>query len=193
MNSQGLDLPITIYEKAPVKQKMVMQVQGVEFIQAYDGVDAWMLNPFQGGKDPVKLSEEESKEVKDQKFEDEFIDYQKKGHEVTLQGTEEIDGVKCHKIQLIKNKNNDQEDVTEFYYFDAENFVPILRKSYVRSGANKGTEVNTYLSDYQEVKGLMFPFFLEAKINGQTVQKITIESVSLDEAMDDSIFAFPKK
>lgn len=193
MNMQGMDFPVTMYRKTPAKQKMQIQVQGIEIVQAYDGTDAWMINPMMGGKDPVKMSDEESKEFKDQKFEDEFIDYKKKGHEVTLLGTEEVEGVKCHKIQLIKNKNNDQEDVTEVHFFDAENFVPIVQVSYARSGPAKGQEVRTYLSDYQEVGGFMLPFFMESKVNGQTVQKLTLDSVTFNEAIEDAAFAFPKK
>lgn len=193
MNMQGLDLTFTAYQKPADKQKFIIQVNGVEIIQAYDGKDAWMLNPLMGGKDPVKLDEEQSKEMKDQKFEDEFIDYKKKGHEVTLQGTEEVDGVKCYKLFLVKNKNNDKEDVSEIHYLDAENYVPIMRVSYVRSGPAKGQEVKTYVSDYQEVNGLMMPFFTESKSNGQTMQKMTIEKVTLDEAIDDASFAYPKK
>lgn len=193
MNMQGMDFPITMYEKAPVKQKMTFSIQGKEFIQAYDGIDAWMVNPFQGGTEPVKLDDEQAKQVKDEEFEDDFIDYKKKGHEVTAMGTEEIDGVKCNKIQLVKNKSNDKEDVTEIHYFDPENNVPIMVVRYVLSGPSKGQEVRIYLSDYQEVNGLMMPFYTEVKMNGQTVQKVTYEKITLNEAMDDSLFAFPKK
>jgi outer membrane lipoprotein-sorting protein len=192
MNMQNMDFPITIYEKTPVKQRMEIQIQGLQIVQAYDGTDAWMINPMQGGTAPVKLSDDESKEFKDNDFQDDFIDYKAKGHTVELLGTEEIDGVKCFKVQLIKNKNNDKEDVTEIHYFDAENFVPIMIVTYGRSGPSKGQEIKTYLSDYQEVDGLTMPFFVESKVNGQTIQKITIEKVTLNEPMEDKLFTFPK-
>lgn len=190
----GQEFPMTVYEKAPNKQKTVVNVQGTEIIMnVYDGKDAWMLNPLQGGKEPVKLDDEQAKDVKDEEFEDDFIDYKKKGHEVTLEGMEEVDGVKCHKIKLVRNKNNPKEDITEIYYFDSENYVPIVQSSFIRSGPQKGTEVKSYLSDYQEVNGLMFPFSMEQKVNGQTASKITIEKITLNDITDDSIFAFPKK
>ena len=192
MNMQNMDFPITMYEKAPAKQRIEFSVQGLQIVQAYDGTDAWMINPMQGGTTAVKLTDEEAKEFKDNEFEDEFIDYKKKGHSVELKGTEEIDGVKCHKIELVKNKNNDKEDVTEIHYFDAENFVPIMVVSYAKSGAVKGQEIKTYLSDYQEVNGLMMPFFIEAKMNGQTVRKITIDNQTVNEPIEDTLFAFPK-
>ena len=101
--------------------------------------------------------------------------------------------MKCFKIKLVRNKNNPKEDITEVHYFESENFVPMMRTTYIRSGRQKGTEVKGYLSDYQEVNGLMFPFSLEQKINGQSLSKITIEKITINDITDDSIFAFPKK
>lgn len=193
-NQQGQEFPLAIYAKAPNKLKVVLNIQGTELVpQAYDGTTAWMLNPFGGGKDPVKMDDEMAKEIKDEEFEDDFIDYKKKGHEATLEGTEEIDGVKCYKIKLIRNKNNPKEDITEIHYFDSENFVPICQVSYVRSGPNKGAEQKAYLSDYQEVNGLMFPFSTEIKANGQTQAKLIIEKITTNDITDDAIFTFPKK
>ena len=190
----GQDFPLVLYGKAPNKIKVVLNVQGTELVlQAYDGTTAWMLNPLSGGKDPVKMDDEMAKEVKDEEFEDDFIDYKKKGHEVTLEGTEEVDGVKCYKIKLVRNKHNDKEDITEVHYFDSENFVPICQVSYVRSGPQKGTEIKSYMSDYQDVNGLMFPFSMEQKVNGQTAMKMTWEKISINDITDDSLFAFPKK
>src|SRR5687767_10028540 len=78
------DFPITIYNKAPNKQKVVLNVQGQELVaQAYDGTTAWALNPFAGGTDPVKLDEQQTKEISEEELEDDFIDYAKKGHAVT--------------------------------------------------------------------------------------------------------------
>jgi outer membrane lipoprotein-sorting protein len=188
------DFPITIYGKAPNKSKVVLNIQGKELIPgAYDGTTAWAMNPFAGGTDAIKLDEEQAKDLKDREVEDDFIDYAKKGHAVTLEGKEEIDGVQCFKIKLEKNKNNDKEDITKVYYFDAENFVPIMVKSYVRSGPSKGTEMQTYLSDYQEVNGLMLPFAMETKINGQVAEKLVIEKIMINENIDDSVFAYPTK
>jgi outer membrane lipoprotein-sorting protein len=193
MSVQNMEFPVVLYEKPPAKQRMEIKVQSQQIIQAYDGVDAWMLNPLQGGTAPVKLSDDDAKEFKTNEFQSDFIDYKSKGHSVELLGSEEIDGVKCYKIQLIKNKNNDKEDITEIHYFDSENYVPIMIVKYALTGPAKGQEIKIYLSDYQEVNGLTLPFFTEAKMNGQTVQKITIEKVAFDEKIDDTLFAFPKQ
>lgn len=187
------DIPVTMLQKAPNKMKMLLTFQGQEFIMnAFDGTTGWYKNPMQGGNNPTKMDAEQTKELSLEEFEDEFIDYKKKGHEVTLEGKEEVDGVVCYKIKLVKNKLNDKEDITEIHYFDAENNVPIMMKSYARSGPSKGTEMVTYLSDYQEVDGLLIAFFIEQKVAGNSVGKITLKKVSLN-LVDDSTFAFPGK
>jgi outer membrane lipoprotein-sorting protein len=185
------DLPVTFYQKAPNKTKFTLNFQGQEFVMAaFDGATGWFKNPMQGGNVPTKMDEEQSKELALQEFENSFIDYKKKGHAVTLEGKEEIEGVQCYKVKLEKNKHNDKEDVTEYYYIDTENHVPIMQKYFVRSGPSKGAEMLTYLSDYQEVNGLMVPFFMEQKVNGQSVGKITIQKIELNK-LDDKVFTFP--
>lgn len=188
------EFPIVIFSKAPNKTKVVVNVQGKELVQAaYDGETGWSLNPFAGGTDAVKLDEEQTKELREQEIEDAFIDYKKKGHEIALEGKEEVDGVQCFKIKLDKNKKNDKDDVTEYHYFDTENYVPIMRKSFMQSGPMKGQEIQSYMSDYQEVNGLMVPFAIEQKMNGNTISKIVVVKYSINENIDDSVFAFPKK
>lgn len=187
------EFPFEMNLKHPAMLRLNVDIQGQKLVQASDGTIAWMINPFQGGTEPQKLPDDLAKEFLDQKFESEFVDYKKKGHEVTLEGEQEIDGVKCFKVKLVKNKNNDKEDVTEYHYFDKENYVPIMVSSFARSGPNKGVESNQYFSDYQEVNGYVLPFFMETKVNGQTFQKMTFTSYVLNNQVDDSIFAFPKK
>jgi outer membrane lipoprotein-sorting protein len=94
MSMQNMEFPITMYEKTPIKQRIEISVQGLQIVQAYDGTDAWMINPLQGGTTAVKLSDDESKEFRENDFQDDFIDYKTKGHTVELLGTEEIDGLK---------------------------------------------------------------------------------------------------
>lgn len=188
------EFQLAIYKAAPNKSKMVINVQGKEIVQAaYDGETAWQLNPFAGGTDAVKLDAEMTKELAEDDMEDDFIDYKKKGHAVTLEGKEDIEGVSCYKIKLEKHKNNDKEDVTEIHYFDSENYVPIMTKQYARTGPAKGMEIQVFLSDYQEVDGLMIPYLIDQRVNGQSQFKIVITKVTVNENFDPSVFAFPKK
>ncbi len=188
MAMQGLEFPGTIRAMAPKKQRVDVNVQGQSIVQAYDGETAWWINPFGGSTEAQKMPEEMAEEMVNQEFESEFIDYKTKGHTVTLEGKETVEGTETFKLKLAK-KNGD----VEFHYFDTENYVPIMVQTAVKTGAAKGQMVATYLSDYQEVDGMTFPFFLETKMAGQSVQKITIKSIKTNETFEDTLFAFPKK
>ncbi len=189
------DFPFVIYAKKPNKMKLEIDIQGKVIIpQAYDGEIAWSFNPLQGGTVAQKMPEEQVKEMADQaEFEPPYFNYKEKGHEIIQEGEEEIDGVLCFKIKLVKNKNNDKEERTEYYFFDKENFVPIMQRSMVQTGPAKGMESETYLSDYQETNGgVIMPYYIEARVNGQVVQKIVIDSIMINFPIADSIFTFPE-
>ncbi len=188
MSMQGMEFPGTIYSARPNKQRVEVSVQGKGIVQAYDGTDAWWINPFAGGDEPQKMPAEMSEEMTKQKFESEFLNYAEKGNSVELVGKETIEGTETWQIKLTK-QNGDIED----YFFDAEYYVPIMVRTTISSGQMKGQNSEMYFSDYQEVDGMMFPFFMESKMGGQSVQKITIQSVELNAAYDDNFFAFPKK
>ncbi len=186
---QGLDVAVSIQSMAPAFFRMEMNIQGKQLVQAFDGETAWMINPFAGGEEPTKLDEEQSKQFKKQKFQDEFIDYAGKGHTVELDGTEEVDGTETYKIKMTKKEG----DVV-FYFFDTENFVPIMVRGFVDAGPAKGQATETFMSDYQEVDGLMIAHTTEQKVGGATAFSFTADEIELNaEDMKAKTFAFPSE
>jgi outer membrane lipoprotein-sorting protein len=177
-----------MYRKKPDLQRTEIMVQGQTIVQAYDGSTGWYINPMMGTSDPQKMPQEMVDAMKEEQFESEFIDYKGKGHTVELEGTEEVEGAETYKVKLTKKDGN-----VEYYFFDKEYFVPIMTRRSIKAGPAKGQDADTYMSDYQEVEGLMMPFFIEVKANGQSMQKLTIEEYVLNEEMDDSMFAFPSE
>ena len=190
MPTQMGDLTITIYKKTPNLSRTEIDFQGNKIIQAYDGEIAWAINPMTGNSEPQKLEGEMVKTLVNQaEFEDQFIDYQKKGHEITLEGKENLDGTECYKLKVILNKNNDKEDLTNYYYLDTEYLMPIMIKTWTNN-----QEVDTYLSDYQDIKdGLMMAFKMDIKSQGQLVSSVNLTSAEVDIDIDNSIFKFPAK
>ena len=188
MSMQNMEFPLVVYRMPEKKQRIEANVQGKQIIQAYDGKDAWWINPFMGGPDAQPMPSEMASEMKGETFEDVFIDYKKKGHKAELVGKETIEGAETYNVKLTK-KDGDVKN----YYFDTENFVPIMIRSTIKEGQAKGQNLDTMLSDYQEVDKFVVPHFMEVRINGQPGQKITLETVTFNEKMDESMFAFPKK
>jgi outer membrane lipoprotein-sorting protein len=182
------ELQVIIYKKSPNLTRTEIDFQGQKIIQAYDGETVWTINPMMGSNEPQKLEGDMARSISDQAvFEDPFIDYTGKGHEVTLEGDENLDGVECYKIKLVMNKNNEEEDVTQIYYLDKEYFLPVM----VRGWTNN-TEIETYMSDYRELEdGLMMAYKIEYIAEGQPGQVVTIDSVKVNEEMNNELFMFP--
>ena len=88
----------------------------------------------------------------------------------------------------------DGEEVpnVSIYYFDTENFVPIMMHEEVMNGPGKGMIMEAKMSDYQEVEGLYMPFSLSQGVKDQPGQPLTITSIELNVEADDSEFKFPE-
>ncbi len=193
--AQGMDLPVTMYQKAPNKMKLVINIQGKEIVQpAFDGTTAWTTN-FMTMK-PEKMTAEQSENMKDEaQMQDPFIGYKDKGYKAELDGKETIEGTECHKIKLtrkpVKVDGKEEENVS-YYFFSVADNVPILTRSTVKQGQAKGMVQETSMSDYQEVNGLFMPFTITQKMNGQQVFAMTAEKMETNVEMDDKLFAYPE-
>jgi outer membrane lipoprotein-sorting protein len=184
--------PFTLYRKAPNKMKVVVSVMGQELIpQAFDGEIAWMKNPFSGANSPEKLPEEQTKAIREQSLiEDPFIDYTTKGYAASYAGTADVAGTLCQVVKLVKNKGVAGLEETSSYYFDAATGLQMMIRQ--ASAENGGQEVEIYMSDYQDAgNGLIMPFVMDTRLQGQSLQKITFKKMGVNEEIADELFVFP--
>lgn len=188
MAMMGFEFAGTMYNALPNKMRVEVDVMGQKIIQCYDGSTAWWINPLQIGPDAQVMPDEMAETVKNQEFQSPLLDYTSKGHLVALEGKETVEGTSCFKLKLTK-----KDGTEEFHFFDSENYVPVMVRTPIKSGPAAGQFSETFMSDYQEVNGLMFPFFLETKVAGESAQKVTLSKVVLNEEMKDDMFLFPKK
>lgn len=188
MSMQGMDLDMTIYGKSPNLQYVEINIMGKTIIEAFDGTTSWSVNPFQGGETAQKGTEEQTKEAAKDEFGNDFVDYKKKGSVAKLLGKEEVEGTECFKVLFITKEGDETT-----YFFDTENYVPIMTRSAItEEGPMKGKLAEAYFSDYLEVDGVMMAHFMESKIDGQTIQKMTYTKVEIDTPIEDSKFQMPK-
>ena len=195
INQMGMEIPI---EMVQLKDKMYtkISIQGQEIKQGvFDGETLWSTN-FMSMK-AEKNDQEDVDNIKNElaEFPDPFLNYKDKGFTVELMGTETVEGSDVFKIKLTKKPMVvDGEEVpnVSIYYFDSENFVPIMVHEEVMSGPGKGMIMESKMSDYQEVEGLYFPFSMTQGVKDQPGQPITIESIELNPSIDDSEFNFPE-
>ncbi len=196
VNQQGMIIPIEMTQLKNGKQMTVITFQGKEIKQGvFNGETLWSTNFM------TQTAEKSDQETTDNfkldmnDFPDSFLNYKDKGYTVELMGNETIDGTETFKIKLTKEPvtvDGNKEDNISFYYFDTENFVPLVMETEIKSGQMKGQISQIKFSDYQEVEGLYFPFSFTQGLKDQGGQTITIDKVELNPTVDDSAFEFPK-
>ena len=185
-NQQGVEFPGKMDLKRPGKVRMEMTIQGKTMVQAHDGKTTWMIMPFLGSPDPQTMSSDEAKEVIEQADMDgPMVDYRTKGHTVELLGKEDVEGSPAWKLK-VSLKNGD----VSYIYIDTETALEVKETS-KRKQQGSEVEVDSYLTNYKPVNGVLFPFAVENKVQGKSMGQFTVDDIAANVAIDDSIFAMP--
>jgi hypothetical protein len=183
------ELAFEHYQKAPDSSRSEASLQGLTAVQAWDGKDAWQISPFQGRKDPEKMTADDAKALADDApIAGPLVDWQARGSKVEYLGTEDVDGTNAHKLKVTL-KNGDIDVV----YLDPDQFLEIRT---VAQRTVRGTRVESVsdYGDYEQVAGVYFPFSISTEDKAQGgVQQTTVEHAEANTPMADSLFAFPVK
>lgn len=174
-------------KKRPGEVRTEATLQGMTLVQAYDGKEGWKISPFQGRKDPEKMSVDDVKSlIEDSEIDGPLVDWKTKQSTVDYLGTEDVDGTLAHKIKVVR-KNGD----VNFVYLDPDHFLEIrILTQRVAQGAQ--VEVETDLGDYEKINGVLVPFSIEAGRKGDSdKQKIIIDKAEANLPVNDAIFHFP--
>lgn len=188
VNQGGMEIPVTVYNTKDGKMAVVVNLQGQEITQmAYDGTTLWSTN-FMTMK-PEKGNAEMTGNMALNKndFPSALLNADENGYAVELIGTETKEGTETFKVKVTQEPvmvNGKEVPSINYYYFEKENFVPIIMESTQESGQM----VTIGMSDYQEVDGLYFPFSLN-----QGGQPIKIKEIVLNPEIDESLFTFPEQ
>lgn len=186
VNDGQLELGYAQTRKRPAVRTEV-SLQGMTAVSAYDGTEGWKISPFQGRKDPEKMTADDTKSlIEEAEIDGPLIDWKEKGSTVEYIGTEDADGTLAHKLKVAR-KNG---DIT-YVYLDPDAFLEI-RTITQRTEQGAKVEVETDIGDYEKIAGVFVPFALEVGPKGSSSkQKIVIEKAEPNIAVDESIFRFP--
>ncbi|MGA9422650.1 MAG: hypothetical protein WBW61_09815 [Rhodanobacteraceae bacterium] len=183
------ELGFAQFKKAPDRVRDEATLQGLTQVQAWNGKEAWQISPFQGRKDPERMSADDAKALADDAaIAGPLVDWQAQGNKLEYLGSEDIDGTNAHKVKVTL-KNGDIETV----YLDPDYFLEIRT---VSTQTVRGTQVESVsdYGDYEQVNGVYFPFSIATETKGGGPfgkQQITVEKATANVPMDDAIFAFP--
>ena len=164
-------------------------LQGLNLVQSYDGRGAWKINPFQGRKDPERMSADEARQLADAALiEGPLLASRNDGSKVQYLGQEDFDGTLAYKLKVI------QKDGDEFvYWLDPDTFLEIkIDETRRLRGAQQTTE--TELGDYEKIAGVYFPMSIESWQQGSPNQRqrVILASGAANAPVEAAYFAEPR-
>jgi len=181
-------LPFTLEMKRPRKTRLELEFGGQTALQVYDGTQGWKVRPFLNRHEVESFTADELKTIASQSDLDGYlVDYAAKGTRVELGGVEKVEGKDAFKLKLtLKNKQVLHE------WIDAKTFLEVKIEGTPRRLDNRIHPVFIYLRDYRAVSGRMIPHLIETTVQGvATTEKIQIEKVVVNPALNESRFAKP--
>lgn len=161
--------PIVIYHKRPYKKKVVFIIDGKEVLnEGYDGSNGWTYNEISRKNEILKGYRPDS-------FEDDLLDYAKKGFTANYIGEDKSAGAACYKVELTKNVNK----IT--YCFSVKDFSLLWEEN---------SEERTIYSDYKKFNGLDFATKMTGQPKNGGEYVIKFNSIQINPNIDDKVFKF---
>jgi len=188
VNGDTLQLGYLAMVARPDSVRYEATLQGLTLIQAYDGTQGWKVNPFQGRKDPEKMSADDAKELSEDAadFTGALVDYKAKGYKLDYLGTEDVDGTDAYKLRVTRPNG----DIT-YVFLDPDYFLEIRTiNRRIQHGIPR--ETVTDYGDYEQVNGVYFAFAQSSGPNGSSDrQKVQFDKAEANAALDGALFRFP--
>jgi hypothetical protein len=187
-HQMGMQIPYTMLQKRPNRLRIDATMQDQTMVQAFDGETAWQIFPFMGDPAPEKMPEGDARNIMNQAdFDGHLLDYRVKGYSIEWVGEEEVRGLRTHKLKVTL-KNGD----ILHYFLDVD--ACLERKvSAFAAQAGQEMEIETYMSDYKEVNGIMIAHTIESRASGNIVSQITVNTVEMNVDIEDDAFVMPSE
>ena len=182
MSAMGMEMPMVMYMKNPNKIKVTYSFNGMDMVSVFDGEKGYMMNPMMGSADPVELTGEQLKQVQNNNaFRNELMLYYQ-NKQVTNEGTEDVNGNPANKLKITPETGN-----PIFMFIDKKTGL-IVKTSTTVDQMGTTMNVDSYMTDYTDTKGVIMPKKTTAMANGMEAAKITFDLIEVDVPMEDSLF-----
>jgi hypothetical protein len=188
---QGESMGFVQLQKRPNKLRQDLSVQGVTLLsRGFDGEHGWKKAPVQDSSESA-VNVLQGQELEDFRTEADFdgilMGYKEKGYKLELSGKEPVDGKNAYRLKITM-----KDGLVRNIFIDAATFLEVkVAGTTQREGV--AIDFELMLSDYRSVDGIMFPFSFEDRqlSGGAANQKLVLEKVEFNIAIDDSTFAVP--
>jgi outer membrane lipoprotein-sorting protein len=186
LEQMGMEIPFKSITKRPGKAYLEMNIQGSKMITAFDGEKGWAVQPLMGSPEPVDLAGDDLRPMKEMADMDGNLwDYDAKGHQLELIGTEDLDGSEVYVIKLTRKDGN-----VYHYYFDTEKYLALKMKFSMKIEGVE-TELVAKMSDYRDIDGYLIPFTTEQSSEAMPGLTFSYKEIKFNEEVDDDLFRKP--
>ena len=188
-NYGGMPFPFTTYARQPDNYKLLVPFNGKFYAQVYSGGNGWKLDAFKNETRPTQLSGNAARAMAneaDVEIESPFINYERKGHAISLHGEDSVLDRKCYVVVLARKTGE-----TEKYYFDSQTFSLVMKEARAKNPELNGAILNIFYSDYRNVGGLLFAYKTVCRSDDQEILSITVTDISINEMIDNKTFESP--
>jgi hypothetical protein len=179
-------MPIKILKMRPDRYMMEFDVADITAYQAYDGKTAWMTTPWTGNPKPQLMPEDRANDIKNRAVFDGLIyNWKSQGHNAEMAGMDSVENIPAYKIKLTRKDGG-----IEYYFIDTKNYM-LQKRIYYRVIRGKEAEVANFFRDYRTIDGILFPFIIDATMDGQPYSSIQYETIELNKLVDEKMFEMP--
>jgi hypothetical protein len=184
-------VPFMLEQKRPGKVRFeVLEPSGTKAIRAYDGVAGWKMRAGADGMPELTpYNGEELSFARDaQVIDGPLMDYVAKGALVTVTTLDVVDGRRAYVLDARLPSGG-----LHRVWIDAETFLDLRHdREFNDSGGHLAVATVRY-RDYRRFEGVLLPVTIETGgAPGQPVNRLVIERVALNPAIQDSAFAAPE-
>lgn len=177
--------PFTLWRARPDRMRLESAMLGSSFVESYDGEGGWARQPAAGADWPLPMTPPElaaAQAMAD--FDTPLIGWAEKGHEVTLAGREDFDGVDAWRFEVER-----AEGFTETWFLDAETHLE-AGKIGPAHDFGQPAEARTWFDDFRPVAGVMIPHVVESEYFIRH-RRLVIDAIEPNPELPADLFSMP--
>lgn len=175
---------LRVLAKRPNLMLQEMRDGDQRFVTAYDGQNAWALNPMLG-ETPQRIEGPPAEALRDQaQFEGPLVGAHRRGDKIEVLGPEIVEGAQTWKLAV-----HSGERVIHVFL---DQKTGLERKvSATIAGEAGDVLVESVFSDYETVEGAVMPRRVETRVGGELQATVRLQSVEFNVPLEDSEFRMP--
>ena len=177
---------MTMWTRRPNSMRQEVVADGRTSVMGFDGTTLWAISPLAGpgARAVTGPAATRAREQADD-FDSVLLDYKDKGYKVDL--VPSLEQGAPPRLRVTKKSGR-----VQLISLDPATFLEQrITTELDRDGST--AVIDTELSNYQQVDGMMVPFTVRQVINGQVQGEVTYDRVQFNLPLTDDLFRMPAK